>query len=423
MKRKILLLVMTAVSLGTVTTVGVVSKKGHLINGSLTCTHNGNHYAAHEATAEGYGNAECWICCNCLEVFTEDPKDGSWADISTLPVISCSNAAYLSPKNCHYEYKNLGEHHADVTVVKTSTGMRFTYSSVEDGNLFGYGVCFQSGAVSKSILLATTGNIAYQDYGNWGWVYNLPASVGATVTYSTYGTSTTRSFEFEDASLGIEADTVNVGIKLFEVVNVGGSQFGIYNCQKVSDAELQIDGGASSFDSFKIRNDAAKFTKTYESFGTGNAITTTLSVNDFGVAVQFAGYGTPFGFGIMFGNAGATLGSRDLVAVGFDTVDHKVYGDWSYGDYVAPSVFGISVSETVVETKNVMTVFYPFSVLNAGYGLGISNSSTSFRFNFFEYVTDGSGEQFACYNRMKIDGTPVNVDCGLGYFDLISLGE
>ena len=47
--------------------------------------------------------------------------------------------------------------------------------------------------------------------------------------------------------LGIEADFQSIGLCLFEVVNEGGSQFGIYNCMKKGDAEIAIDGGTANF--------------------------------------------------------------------------------------------------------------------------------------------------------------------------------
>lgn len=146
-----------------------------------------------------------------------------------------------------YEYENLGESVSKVIVTALSGGIKFTFKSTETANTFGYGVCLQAdGGGAISVLYATTGNMAKQAYGDWAWAYNLPSAYGITASRTTQKGETVSEFFIPNEVLGAESVT-ELKICLFETVNAGGSQYGIYNCCKNGETEIAIDGGTQNF--------------------------------------------------------------------------------------------------------------------------------------------------------------------------------
>ena len=148
-----------------------------------------------------------------------------------------------------YTYEHLGVHDIFVTLEKLADGIRLTYAARETSQLFGYGICLDlpGGAQDVSLLYATTGNLSKLAYGTWVWEYRLPSEFGVSAARSTADGRTISTLFLSYEMLGIEADFQSIGLCLFEVVNEGGSQFGIYNCMKKGDAEIAIDGGTANF--------------------------------------------------------------------------------------------------------------------------------------------------------------------------------
>ena len=318
-----------------------------------------------------------------------------------------------------YELKALGEHKIDVTVIKTETGVKIVYKAAEDDNSFGYGACLDLPGTDYSVLLATTGNIAFQEYGNWLWEYKLPSAVGATVSRELKDEYMISSFEFTDETLGITDETTKIGVLLFEVVNTNGAQFGIYNTQD----NIAIDGGVGNFYKFQFAEEKVEtpaVTKEFEEFGQSKA---NIKLEVFSKGVKITINSTPlastFGYGVMFGNLETNAGTTDLYALGFGTVDHKTYGDWNWqGNYVNPTTVGIQASEVANEDKKTVELFYSFETLSA---LGITKDTTQFGVQFFEYVTDSSGNLYSVYNCINVDGAPLAFDSGVANFVKITI--
>lgn len=132
-----------------------------------------------------------------------------------------------------------------------------------------------------------------------------------------------------------------------------------------------------------------------------------------------------FGFGIMFGNADLTAGITDLYAVGFGTVDHHIYGDWNWlGNYVSAAQLGIVASEIATENGVRISLFYPFETLcGENYNLNIDATTREISLQMFEYVTDGSGNLYGCYNCINVSGTPLPFDTGVSNFPVWVIRE
>ena len=152
-----------------------------------------------------------------------------------------------SEEKAVYEYGALGESVSKVTVTVLEDGVKFTFVSTETANTFGYGICLQAtGGNALSVLYATTGNMAKQAYGDWAWGYNLPSAYGITASRTTVNGETVSEFFIPNEVLGVESVT-ELKFCLFETVNSGGSQYGIYNCCKNGENEIAIDGGTQNF--------------------------------------------------------------------------------------------------------------------------------------------------------------------------------
>lgn len=151
-----------------------------------------------------------------------------------------------------YSYGALGEGISSVNVTVEKGGVRFKYVATETANTFGYGVCLQAkGGSAISVLYATTGNMAKMEYGQWAWIYELPSahSIAASRTDGENGTKIIEFF-LSNEVLGVTSvDELN--ICLFETVNGGGSQYGIYNCMQKDGTEIAIDGGVDKFVTIK----------------------------------------------------------------------------------------------------------------------------------------------------------------------------
>jgi len=205
---------------------------------TITDSATGHKYVKHDAVAPTYlleGSNEYYSCEGCTKLFTKVSEEYNEITSESIGVDKLSSALY--------SVNDLGEHQVDAAVLKTSTGIKIEYLATEDANSFGYGACLDLPGTDKSVLLATTGNIAFQDYGNWAWFYELPSSVGATVERKQVGDLMYSSFEFSFETLGISESTGEIGVLLYEVVNANGAQYGIYN----TDGNIAIDGGVANF--------------------------------------------------------------------------------------------------------------------------------------------------------------------------------
>ena len=400
--------------------------------------HDKVHHDEVEATCTTDGMDEYTECTRCHKLWDDldeetttnvlvNPKLGhnyEWI-IDTPATFTQSGLQHEECSRCHdkknentvidkligYEVSSLGEHHVDIRVIKTSTGLKIEYKAKEDNNSFGYGACLDLPGTDYSVLLATTGNIAFQAYQNWTWDYKLPSAVGATVSRVQDGEYMVSTFEFADATLGITEETATIGILLFEVVNANGAQYGIYN----TESNIAIDGGVSNFREFRFKEEVALVSKDFEAFGQSNA-TINLSVYASGIRITINS--TPsantFGYGVMFGNLSTNVGTTDLYAIGYGTVDHKTYGDWNWqGNYVAPSTVGIEARETTDGDNKTVVLFYSYETLSA---LGITKDTAEFGVQFFEYVTGGTANLYENYNCINIDGTPKAFDTGVANF-------
>ena len=333
-----------------------------------------------------------------------------------------------------FAYEDLGAHEVDVKVEKSASGIKFTYSAVETSNSFGYGVCIDlpDGVNDLSILYATTGNIAKMVYGDWAWTYGLPVDKGIVASRVVDGDLTISTFFLSYDLLGVDASTESIGICLFEVVNAGGSQYGIYNCMYKEGSEIAIDGGVSGFVTCALNGggeqpenpeqpedpeqpEAPTYVvegETYESEVFGNSSATAKfekSADGLTVTISYTAVEGLFGYGIMLSDGVA--GITQLYAVDFGTVDHNTYGDWGWGGYVLPGEIGLSVTAE----SGALVFFYSYATL-AEYGLNITAESESLKLQLFEYVTAGNAELFGCYNCLKFEGESLRFDLDLEHF-------
>lgn len=137
------------------------------------------------------------------------------------------------------------------------------------------------------------------------------------------------------------------------------------------------------------------------------------------ITIEYTPTAGLFGFGIMLSNTAGTAGITQLYAVGYGTIDHRVYGNWAWnGNYVAASALGVETAEKSEDGKATVTLFYSYETLNLeNYNLGITADTETVGLHAFEYVDDASGEYLAIYNCARdTAGNMLIVDCGLALF-------
>ena len=156
-----------------------------------------------------------------------------------------------------------------------------------------------------------------------------------------------------------------------------------------------------------------------DTFGKSNAKCkyeyVTGSVEGIKVTITYEAKDGLWGYGIIFGNQEKEVGTCDLYALGYGTMDHKIYGDWNWkGNYRFTTYYDVTSSEFTEDGKSVVTMFYPLSVLNGeNYNLDVGES---IGIQLFEYVNDSSGNLYGCYNTISIDGEQARFDTGINNF-------
>ena len=82
--------------------------KSSSLSTSAHDVHNGNHYSYLAPTSDHYGHEEFWVCCECHEVFLDEPLTGSWVDASEESMtggIDELHPAYIAPIHEHHYVK------------------------------------------------------------------------------------------------------------------------------------------------------------------------------------------------------------------------------------------------------------------------------------------------------------------------------
>ncbi len=327
-----------------------------------------------------------------------------------------------------YEVGTFGKTNATAKLEKVDEdvdGIRVTFTYTADADLFGFGVMLSDGTNAFRQLYAVGfGTVDHGVYGNWTWGnYVSPSVVGVVAAEGTAGDKKTVTLFYSYATLQeygltITENTDDIGINLFEYVNVGGSQYGCYNGMKnEGGTEILVDCGVAGFPVWSTATDPVISTYEVGTFGKTNATAKLEKVDEDvdGIRVTFTYTQTSglFGFGIMLSDG--TNAFRQLYAVGFGTVDHGVYGNWTWGNYVSPSAVGVVAAEGTDGDQKTVTLFYSYATLQE-YGLTVTAQS-AVGVNLFEYVDDGTGSQFGCYNGIKNEGgTEIAVDCGVSGF-------
>ena len=83
-----------------------------------TCSHQGNHYIAKEATCEKNGSKEYWICCGCHSIFfpedVSEIQNGVWTDTNVsgeFGIGGLANAAFVPALGHDWAFNLLDEEH------------------------------------------------------------------------------------------------------------------------------------------------------------------------------------------------------------------------------------------------------------------------------------------------------------------------
>ncbi len=356
---------------------------------------------------------------------------GSLMALKSYPVLKASGEVeFPVPETVlsTYEVGEFGSTNATAKLEKVDEdvdGIRVTFTYTADADLFGFGVMLSDGTNAFRQLYAVGfGTVDHGVYGNWTWGnYVSPSVVGVVAAEGTTGDKKTVTLFYSYATLQeygltITENTDDIGINLFEYVNVGGSQYGCYNGMKnEGGTEILVDCGVAGFPVWSTATDPVISTYEVGTFGKTNATAKLEKVDEDvdGIRVTFTYTQTSglFGFGVMLSDG--TNAFRQLYAVGFGTVDHGVYGNWTWGNYVSPSAVGVVAAEGTDGDQKTVTLFYSYATLQE-YGLTVTAQS-AVGVNLFEYVDDGTGSQFGCYNGIKNEGgTEIAVDCGVSGF-------
>ncbi len=291
----------------------------------------------------------------------------------------------------------------------------------------GYGIAVSAnGSSGKVILYHSFGTMCVTDFVSQAWNYAPPATYGITadkITDSKGRNIYTFVVPFENLGLAQAAD---IKIAPFEYTSAGpfawyeddlGRQYPFGNIAALASyPTLKTDGSVQfpAAESVLSTYDVASFGKTN---ATAKWEKVSGSQKGIRVTITYTTASGFWGFGIML--ADDTKGITQLYVPGYGTIDHRAYGEWAWnGNYVAASALGVQASEKTVGTQTVITLFYSYETLQgSGYGLNIDEDTAQIGLNMFEYVDDGTGTQYACYNGIKNgSGTEIMVDCGIDNF-------
>lgn len=102
-KKKVLIFSLLTAALAVGSFISVNKAKGVSLLDAEGCIHEGNHYAAHDATCTEAGNKEFWACCKCQTQFLSNPG-GTWTDKTTLAApLESTHVAYAAPEHVYDE--------------------------------------------------------------------------------------------------------------------------------------------------------------------------------------------------------------------------------------------------------------------------------------------------------------------------------
>ncbi len=342
------------------------------------------------------------------------------------------NVYYEDDAKQGYTYQDLGVHKVSVDLKKVSgenAGLQVTWNPTATEGLSGYGISFNFASKTYHyIYTPASGNLSRLEgfvAWDWGSAYRYPTEYGVTVTANSDG-STTALFPF--TALDESASMKSVNVCLFNFVSgvvSEGLRYGYADCMAVNSVYADFTNTAT-YDKWSIYEEAPvteSVLSTYDvsTFGKSNATAKLEKVsgpqNGIRVSFTYTSVSGLFGFGIMLGDG--STGFRQLYATGiYNTITKNYVYDntWAWGDYLAPSAYGVQASTKAEGTQQVLTLFYSYETLQ-NYGLALDANSKEMTLNLFEYVDDGTGIQYGCYNGMKnSSGTEILVDCGLAGF-------
>ena len=306
----------------------------------------------------------------------------------------------------------------------TKNGLFVRFVGTEATN--GYGVAYSAdGESGKVLLYHAFGTMCVTDFVSQVWNYTTPITFGVEATQVTDSTGRniyTMIVPFE--LLGV-SEASDLMIAPFEYTFSG--PFAFYADEQGRQYSFGTLSVLESYPVLKANGNvqfaaAEKVLSTYNvgAFGKSNATAEFEKIDGAtdGIRVTITYDAADiWGFGIMLSDG--VNGITQMYVPGFGTIDHRAYGNWAWnGNYLAPAALGVEATESTEGTKKVITLFYSYATLQrSDYALNISAESKEIKLNLFEYVMDGTGSQYGCYNGMKNnEGVEVLVDCGVQNF-------
>ena len=292
----------------------------------------------------------------------------------------------------------------------------------------GFGIAYDTGSNKNIILYHTFGTMCMTDYYNYKWNYYNPSQFNVTAEIiDSPREETIYTFIVPFETLGIDSPT-DIKIAPFEYTINGPFAYYVDDNGSVltfgSDSILTKYPVLSSNGSISYaEKETIKASYTFDAFGKGNANVRFDYIDSqtkgIKVTITYNKTQSLWGYGIIFGNKETNVGTTDLYAIGYGTMDHKVYGDWNWkGEYKLTSDLKVDSSESVDNDGNdVITLFYSFETLNnETYKLEYGSNPNKISIQLFEYVTDGTGNLFGSYNCITIDNEIVRFDTSVNDF-------
>ena len=348
------------------------------------------------------------------EIYLTDAIKGKITVDAEIPLISELPSAFGAEKSA----KAFVGWCADGLFVRITTA----------GTTNGFGVALSADEENgKVVLYHTFGTMCITDFVSQSWNYAAPSAFGSvadihknaqgltaytfTVPYSVIGTSEPEKIRvapFEYASSGAFEWYTDEDGTAYPFGNIATLKYyPVLN----KDATVEFTKPETTTSSYNVtlsgKTNAKVLLERVE--GRRNGIKITI---DYTAAQGF------WGFGVMLGNFESGAGITQLYVPGYGTIDHRAYGDWNWaGNYQPAASLGVEAAETVVENVSRITLFYSYETLcGEKYGLNITAGSKSIGVQFFEYVTDASGNLYGSYNCVISDGSTVAFDTGVANF-------
>ena len=337
---------------------------------------------------------------------------------------------FLIPEYSKYKNNFGKDNNVSTYIGWTSEGLYVRFESTIRSN--GFGIAYDTGSSKNIILYHTFGTMCMTDYYNYKWNYYNPSQFNITAEiFTSPREETIYTFIVPFETLGIDSPK-DIKIAPFEYTINGPFAYYVDENGNVltfgSDSILTKYPILSSTGSLSYaEKETVKASYTFETFGKGNASVRfdyiEAPIKGIKVTITYKKAQSLWGYGIIFGNKEKNKGTTDLYAIGYETMDHKVYGDWNWkGEYKLTSVLNVDSSETVDDIGNdVITIFYSLETLNnETYNLEYGSNPNIISIQLFEYVTDGSGNLFGSYNCVTVNNEIVRFDTNINDFiDLI----